>query len=540
MPVTNRPRAGRRTSIADDDLVGTGTSVTRTTATRWLLKMLRLYAPEAELKTVRGLAAAMRCATVPNASYATISRWEQTATPLSRAALARYEQLFGLGRGQLTAVVSTVRQAPPVHNSVPAAAALHERGPGLLERCLSDDQITGADWLDIADFLTMSGPESGPVWLREQNWLEIITRLLIEMSLSCGWRYLQRMGALHRLHYHQQGRGHLVQAVIHFVSDPNCHIVVDPVAILSDSPERSTQQVLVKMLLSPGSEPILRAAIIALTHQAARRIVDPVTAQRIIPRAISHVVDTGDSRPVRCAAADLLAVLSRTHPIGALDKLRAHPGIDDELRAALSLRTTTPRVALPAQVSELLHSLSRTADGRHDEDTVVVRLVQDAMFSTDIDSKIYAANYLQTSPFRRVVANTAAELLHRSADGHVSPADAALADLIGNVGEAENRPVLERALRIGDRDLAIAATFGLAHLPGHTSLTTWRNVLSTHRDGTGPDKTLCGAVLYAAGMNQDEPALRFLAKHADMPTEIRRRAHWWLHLPAAQVRCARL
>ncbi len=208
MPAANRQRAGRRTSVACDDVADPLTPVTRAAATRWLLKMLRVYAPESRLRTLRSLAEAMRCTSVPQVSDATISRWEQAVIPAPREALARYEQLFGLGRGQLAAVVSNLLESPRTNRSQSDDEALRVRGDELLERSLNDELLSGADWVDIADFLTTSA--SGPVWLRAQDWSDIISRLLTEMSLSCGWRYLQRLGALHRFHYHPKGSRLLV------------------------------------------------------------------------------------------------------------------------------------------------------------------------------------------------------------------------------------------------------------------------------------------------------------------------------------------
>lgn len=507
-------------------------------ATRWLLKMLRLYAHEPGLRTLRSLAEALRCATVPRVSDATVSRWEQTVTPAPREALVRYEQLFDLGHGQLVAVVSSMRESPRTNRSRRDDAVLQARGDDLLERALNDELLNGADWVDLADFLIASA--SGPVWLRARDWSDIIMRLLTEMSVSCGWRYLQRLGALHRFHHHPKGRRLLVTCVVDFVSDLACPIVIDPIAVLADSLERSTETVLLRMLRAPLSEPMLQAALTALAARATRQAYDAVTVKRIAATAAEHLTEISDPRPVRYAAADLLAVFSRTH-LMSVDRLRGHPAIDEQLRAALSFRATIAQVTAPPQLTDLLSTLSRAADGRHDDDAVVTRLVRDAMFSTHTDSKIYAANFLHASPFQQCVATAAAKLLGQAARGRTSHTDVALADLVGSIGGAEHRPALEAALTTHDSDVAVAAAIGLAHLPGHTSLATWKRVLHGQNNGEAPlSAVLRDAVLYAVGMNHDAPAIRLFASNHDLPAEIRRRARWWLTLPTAQVISARV
>ncbi len=323
------------------------------------------------------------------------------------------------------------------------------------------------------------------------------------------------------------------------MSDPACPIVIDPIAILSDSSERSADVVLLRMLRTPANESMLRAAMIAVTARVTRQAFDVATMKRIAATAVGHLTDSGGSPSVRCAAADLLAVFSRAD-LTAVDRLRGHPALDEQFRAALSSRTTIAEVTAPPQLSGLLSTLFRGADGRHDDDTVVTRLVRDAMFSTDSDSRIYAANFLHASPFQRSVATAAAELLRQAPLGHTSYADEALADLVGCIGGEENRPALEGALAAHNPDLTVAAATGLAHLPGRTSLTTWERVLRRPDGGNAPpNAVVCRAVLYAVGMNHDLPAIRMLSANLDLPAEIRRRAQWWLGLPTVQVLSAR-
>ncbi|WP_410589117.1 hypothetical protein [Amycolatopsis sp. lyj-23] len=485
-------RRGRRTSLGDDREPDPWPRVEPSQLAAWLLKMWRLYGHD-DILTVRQLATLLRTPPVDNA---TVSRWENSRATVPTPALRQYERLFELPPGELVAVVTALRRDRPTgRRTAPRCGEL-------LEKCLGRDPVSAAEWADLTVSVTQPRRK-----LARPVWDTLVHRLLTEMCLSVGWRYLLRLSALQRVHRHTEGGAALAAATEEFVTEPACQLIIDPIALLAANRAPTTSRRLLQLLHEPRNDAEQLGALLAWAARPPGA-ADLVRRLEAISRELCAGVST--SLPVREAASDLLAALFRHRP---------------SARSAPLDRTGE------AAFGRLHAALTRAQLRRHEHDLLGPRILRQALASTDSDLRILTVNVLHASPFRGLLADTLASTL---TGGHLRSGSAThgvLVDLLGSLGELRHRPVVENLLRRGTaRD---AAAVALAHLPGRTDLRLWHHVLTAHPAGGSTQR----AALYAVGMKGDCDGLRLLRAHAP---GVRARANWWLRLPAEATASAAL
>jgi hypothetical protein len=473
-----------------------------------------MHAPDPALSTLRGFATALNGPSHPGTDASTLSRWERLTARMPATAVARYETLCDLSPGQLAAVLTSLGQRPTRTAADHTTSPARSRMSDLVDRSLGTDELSGLDWLELIEFLVTSHN-----LLPTRDWHLLATRLLTEMSVSVGWRYLHRLSALHHLHRHPDASRALVPVITEFVTSQSCQVVADPLALLAANPQPSAQPVLMRLLRQPPDEHHLRAAMVAWSVRTTATSDDVV--RRIAALAAGHLLDPGQPPAVRRAAADLLA----TCPADSLDTgvrhVRKGLRVDDDLRAILNHRA----LVTPSVNTSVVNTLTEAAQDAIDEDgSAFASLIHQAMYSTNSDAKVTAVNVLAASPFRAHLVTAACQHL-AELDSTRQPDDvAALADLVGSLGDVTHRRSLESVLTAPAPSAVAAAAEGLAHLPGRTDTATWLRVLALHRR---PD--IVRAVTYAAGMNQDRTTLWILRSDA----RVSQRAAWWLRVPAA-------
>ncbi|MGW5718483.1 hypothetical protein ACWEVP_20105 [Amycolatopsis sp. NPDC003865] len=440
-------------------------------------------------------------------------------TKMPAAAVGRYENLCNLPAGQLTAVLTSLGYGPNRAAVDHTTSRVRSRTSDLLDRCFGADELSGVDWLELIGFFVASRN-----LLPTRDWHLLATRLLTEMSVSVGWHYLLRLTALHRLHRHPEAGRVLVPVIAEFVTSPSCQVIADPLALLAANPHPSAQPVLLRLLRHPPDEHHLRAAMVAWSVRTTGTSDDVV--RRIAAVAAGHLLDPGQPPAVRRAAADLLA----TCPADTLDTgvrhVRRGLRVDQDLRAILDHRA----LITPTSASAVVATLTAAVQDAVDDGSALPALIHQAMYSTNSDAKVNAVNVLGASPFRATLVAAACRHLAEPGSGRRPDDVAALADLVGSLGDATHRQSLESVLTTPAPGAVAAAAQGLAHLPGRTDPATWLRVLALH-----PVPDVVRAVAYAAGMNQDRATLWTL--RAD--SRVSRRVTWWLNLPAAAQRSAR-
>ncbi|HEX5406616.1 MAG TPA: hypothetical protein VFX16_30455 [Pseudonocardiaceae bacterium] len=491
-----------------DDAGGRLARVDGRAAVSWLLKFHRLYAADPDLRSTRALAAALTAPGERPIAHTTVSRWEWARTRMPTTVLRRFEDVLGAPSGQLSKIVTHLWGSRP--SASPAI------DPELLDKCLGGEVVTATEWSDLAGDLGRARYA-----LTSSGWQDLARRLVAEMSVSIGWRYLCRLSALRALQAHIEGGPAVFAAVEAFVEDPDCQVIVDPVALLADSTQRAARRFLLAKTFSPGSESELCGALIAW---AARPPADELLCMRLASVAMSWLRDLAVSAGVREAATDLLASLP---PSAWCSRVQRPP---------VRLRMRHAAFGEQPVVDQLLRTLVRAQTGRHAEDAIGPRVVQQALFSTDSDVRVTSVNVLHASPFRDVIADATADLLAASPDPDPTTT-VALIDLLGGLGRQRHRQVMEMLLC--NSSVAAAASLALAHLPGSTGSNTWRYTLAAHPHDHRRIELIGQAVLYANGMNGDRAGLELLLADPAATQDTIRRAQWWLRLPAAAVISAR-
>jgi hypothetical protein len=514
---TGRVTTGRPNKIADD-----GGRFASRTRIAWLLRVNRLYGRDPDLAVAR------RCVTALSAHHgpvtpSQISRWENGAQPVPYRVIRAYEDLLGLPTGHLSAAVDTVHQVRSVRPGAPKLDRRFVPGAGLaaeldelLDRCLGDAPVRAVDW-DGMSARVLAIPH---VYLPRAVWSTLVTRLLAEMSVSRGRGYQHRWEALRRLQGHPVAREAIAAAVAEMVADPASQVVVDPLMLLVH--DRHAIQLLVDEVAAPTSARTLHAALTVceLAAEAGRFGGDDAATLGMLVRA--HLADQGLPTHLRRAAADLAAWLSPRGPRPRDDR-DVVPG----RAAAVAALTTSAEAALDV-------TARGTSAG---ENRMLSRLVDEMLFSRQIDVRLGAAWLLAASPFGKPLADAlAADLAAAATTGDRSP-PGEWAFALGTIGGAEHRPALE-ALLVGTvpRGVTVQAAFSLGNLPGRTDPAVLTRFVRRHgrawqhsrRDDA---EEVLRALLYATGMQRATPVLSHVGGRPDLPSEVRAAARWWLVRP---------
>ncbi|MDU0292685.1 helix-turn-helix transcriptional regulator [Saccharothrix longispora] len=522
---TGRVTTGRPNKMVDDE----GRFACRTRIA-WLLRTSRLYGHDPDLAVARHCVTALSTHLGP-VTPSRISRWENGVQPVPYPVIRSYEEVLGLPAGRLSAAVDTVHQVRSVRPGAPRLdrrfvpdARLASELDDLLDRCLGDAPVRGADW-DAMSARVLALPH---VYLPRATWGLLTTRLLAEMSVSRWYAYLPRWEALRRLQGHPVARGAIAAAVAEMVADPAGQVVVDPLMLLVH--DRHSTRLLVGEVAAPTSERTLHAALAVceLAAEAGRFGGDDAAALDVLVRA--HLADRGLPAHVRPAAVDLAARLA---PPGTRPAAGAGRGDQDVAagRAAVVASLTTAAEA----------ALDVTARGTSaSENRMLSRLVDELLFSGKVDVRLGAAAVLAASPFGGPLGDALADdLAAAAANGGRSPLLGERVFALGALGGAGHRRALE-ALLGGRVPSAVAAqaAVGLGNLPGRTGPAVFAQAVRRHggawrRSGRDDAEEVLRAVVYAAGMQGATSVLADVRSRPDLPAGVRAAAGWWLARPGA-------
>jgi hypothetical protein len=300
----------------------------------------------------------------------------------------------------------------------------------------------------------------------------------------------------------------IAEAVAEVVADPASQVVFDPLMLLVH--DRDAVQSLVDEVAAPTSERTLHAALAVCELAAdAGRFGGAAAPLGVLVR--DHLADRGLPAHIRRAAADLAAVLAGTQT----PTRRGAQDLASGRAAAVASLTNTMEAALDV-------TARGTSAG---ENRMLSRLVDELLFSRQLDVRLGAAAVLAASPFGRPLADALAR------DLATSPPLREWAFALGTVGDARHRPALE-ALLDGQvpHGVAAQAAFSLGNLPGRTDPALLTRAIGSH--GRDPDaKEVLRAVVYAAGMQRATHVLSDVRDRPDLPAEVRAAARWWLARP---------
>jgi hypothetical protein len=520
---TGRVTAGRPNKIADDD----GRFACRPRAA-WLLRTNRLYGHDPELAVARRCVAALSAHLGP-VTPSQISRWENGVQPAPYRVVRSYEELLGLPAGRLSAAIDTVHQVRSVRPGAPRLdrrfvpdTRLTAELDDLLDRCLGDEPVRGVDW-DGMSARVIALPH---VYLPKAVWSKLAGRLLAEMSVSRWHGYLHRWEALRRLQGHPVAREAIAAAVAEMVSDPASQVVADPLMLLVH--DRHATRLLVDEVAAPTNERTLHAALAVceLAAEAGRFGSDDATALGLLVRA--HLADHSLPAHLRPVAVDLAARLAPPGGRAGAGRGRGDQEVSAGHAATVASLTTTAEAALDV-------SARGTSAG---ENRMLSRLVDELLFSRQLDVRLGAAAVLAASPFGKPLGDAlAGYLATAAATGDRSPLLREWVFALGTVGGAEHRRALESVL-VGPVPSAAAAqaALSLGNLPGTTDHAVLAQAVHRHgrvwlRSGREDAEEVLRAVVYAAGMQGATAVLSDVRSKPDLPAQVRAAAGWWLVRP---------
>ena len=286
------------------------------------------------------------------------------------------------------------------------------------------------------------------------------------------------------------------------VADPASQIVVDPLMLLVH--DRRATGLLVNEIAAPTSTRTLHAALEVCELAAGAGRFGGTDATRLGVLVRGHLTDNGLPSHLRQAAADLIARLTpggRPRPAGDPTPARA---------SAVAALTTSAETALDV-------TSRGTSAG---ENRMLVRLVDELLFSQQVDVRLGAAAVLAASPFGKPLADTLADG-NQTLTGEYACA-------LSTIGGAEHRPALEAVLaeRVPPA-VTVQAAFGLGNLPGRTDPAVLRHAIHRHDSA----KEVLRALVYAAGMQRATSVLSEVRARPGLPAEVRAAAGWWLARP---------
>ncbi|MBB2986647.1 hypothetical protein [Terracoccus luteus] len=236
----------------------------------------------------------------------TVKRWEEAASDLTYWNVRRYEFLLGLPHGQLTCAVDHLaRWRQPVRQQAvlrPPEARPVAETLELLEKALSTERMTGADWDLLTDDL---GRMPHPL-VRDRDWEAMLRRLVAECVVNLDVEYLLRDEAAARLAGHPRSGQIVARFVRSVIDDPGSQFFNDTLTLLQFTDEPQALGILAEQLREPANDHALRACLFALTTLARGRRLPPQYLRDVVPSALRLVRDTSLPYRVQRGAANVI------------------------------------------------------------------------------------------------------------------------------------------------------------------------------------------------------------------------------------------
>ncbi len=465
----------------------------------WLLRVSRMASPRGG--TGAEFSRKLRDAGLPIGASA-LSRREHGQEEISGAMISAYEAVLGLPEGHLRGVCDSLRRQWNVHTGervVPPSraqiAASLRRIDGRIER----GSACGADWLELSRVLVEPGgavlpPSVLGAWVRT---------LLREMLRSVGGAYVGRVEALAGLMSDPVTRRTVVDAALEVIHEPGAACLIDTVTVLGESSADDSVGRLIDLLVNGRG---------TVRLGAARALLQPIvtgdlTVQQInaVERAIVTIVrdDPDDAGDAAFMLAQRISLRMTQMVVTALGR---NPGE----------RPPGSHVQAPAQLDRYLSDAARHS-GLHG-DQMLDRLVREALTDDFLERQHSSSMILMVSPFRRVLADTAIDVL---TSVHDPAARSGATSLLSYLAAPEQRPQFMGMLRRPDVDLQRTALRCLAHTGG---VPFEMDLMPYLRN-----EELCRDALYCAGMSA-HPALQSAASCDEFPQSLRDTARWWIAL----------
>lgn len=510
----------------------------------WLLRVNRLHGADNRLANGKAFAAAFRGRDWPTPTSASqISRWETATTKAGFGVLRRYEQVLGLPDRQLIAAADWTYRKAVAHPGSPVLdrglnpedIQVHDRTDQLLEQALSTQLMTSAAWDELTAHLAVL-----PVaFLHPRTaWSELTERLLAELLIADGLAWLSRAEALGRLMALPRARASIIAACGCLAADPTNLVVVEPMTILDQTPDRDASRHILGQLRHPTSDQTLRGALRASVDKLTRRHFRPTELHSVAAVAIDLLTEPDLDAEARNLAAALLRVAPRTELGSARARLRGV--IDPTTNAVL----TYGRTMLPHPAGHIIDRLTAATVLRLPrppptaDDPILSRLLDELLFSPNVNDTVHAGQLLAATPYREPLGAALAAELATAARAGATPFTTALVEAMPWVGRPADRRLVECFVRAPGPPTRVAdvAAWRIGHIAGHSTDRFWYDAVRAHHQAWQRARdprhlsTLRG-LIYSLGIAGHHTLLASLRDDHDLPAPARAAATWWLNIP---------
>jgi hypothetical protein len=517
----------------------------------WLLRVNRRYGDhvdERRLAKFASLLSAYGC----RASAGQVSRWESGQVAVPYRVVIGYEQVLGLAQKTLVSIIdalqrhATRRLAPSRFDRRVDAGdrTVRARAEDLLDRALHEEVMNGSDWDDLTVLLSTSEN----VLMPARHWGELADRLLAEQLVASGQSWRLRAEATHRLLWLPRCRPHVIAACAAVVRDRRCPIVVEPLAVLDLATEPDVAMLLLSQLADPADDRAVRGALLASITKVRQRQFTGEELRHVADIVVDMLTDPQLHAAARPVAGELVGHLPPELLGDSMRRLRRAFDTDPDLTSAVNERRTagTGRTQHLVQrvVSRTVSVMPEFTDPMPDE--MLARLVDEMLFSTNLDTRLHAAQLTGATPFREPLADALCGELRAPVVLRDTTLACAILETLPFIATRQHRPMVETILLargIGGAT-STAAAWTIAHLPGDSDPAFWPRVLDRHARtwtqsrSTHARETLRG-LTYALGVAGAAAALASVRMNADLPPDSRHAAQWWSAVPSVITQSAR-
>jgi hypothetical protein len=477
------------------------------------------------------------------ANESKISRWETAMLRVPYQAVRRYEELLGLPPGLL---VSTADNLHAYYCPDPACPgwgswSLPRRHPvpvarigELIDKACSNDLMTGSEWDEFTrEIATVPDFYITPV----TTWAVLAERLLTEQIVADRVAWLQRFGALTRMLGHPVAQRASIAACASLAADRTNQVGIEVICALDVTGHRDASRHVLGQLASPTSEQTFYGALLACVRKVTHGHFSPEELGYLASVVVSVVDDPLRRDDVRTLAASLLRRLPADVPGSMAGKLLKSLTADEELARVV----TTGRLAAQGDgigcvrraVSAAAAQMPREGPWLYDE--TLAAIVDEMLYSSVPDTRLYAAITLQATPYAGPVAAALGTELTRTAAATQADLAICILDALRMIGGAQQRPIVERfTLSPGlPAPVMAAAARNIGHLGGTSDDGYWLRAIDRQRQlhlrhaSPASGATLRGLV-YGLGIARNDALLSRVRDRHDMPSQAREAASWWL------------
>lgn len=481
----------------------------------WLLATSRMLHADPDLSQRDHFVAALKAQGIA-VDNTRISRWESGAQAANDQVLHAYEHVLGLAHGTLVTVIGGLRRTLGGDQPVRHATELPLDSTDL-DRLLDGVSGTvnhGSQWQRLAAEVT----RYDRVYLRQQEWATLSSRLVRELSRSVGLAYVRRYEAAASLIRHPSAQRHLTRALGSFVMHPDTQVVAPVLNLLTEVHDEVASDLVLRMLGADSRG--LRRAASSVAAAKLRLGHIPDASLRQLEAYTARAMRRGEPLDGALDAFDLAIQLPTASFGNVMDTVKDRR-IQAQLGRARSTGELLTRQQAAAVIADLGAATQADTEGmRHPEpDMMLRRLLREALFHTHKVRRHQAGLLLAASPYRNAVARQC----HALTGGSNYFLAARAWTLMMRVGHAGRRSeILLRAMTETRPTLQSRALVNLGLSKEPVSRTEARAILTQLGEETRG--SVRHGTLFALGMS-GAPEIAKLASHDD--ERVRRTAAWW-------------